>query len=464
MDIKSSLLNKFKGKKIGFVGIGVSHIEVMIMFSKIGLDVCAFDKKSEDYIGVDVIKKLKNNNIKIFLQDQYKCFFDCDVIFRTPGMNFFDKDLIYLRDKGKEITSEMEVFFEFCPCKIIGVTGSDGKTTTTTIISELLKKQGFIVHLGGNIGTPLLPIIFNINKTDFAVVELSSFQLISMKKSPQISLITNLSQNHLDVHKDMLEYISAKKNIFLHQNNSDKLILNFNDEISENFKPLVKSNLFWFNGSANMDRCCFIDEFGDIFVNNKETKTKIINKNNIKLVGEHNVLNYLAAIMTVIDLVSVDTIKFVSTEFNGVAHRMEYVDTINNISYYNDSIASSPTRTIAGLKSFNKKIVLIAGGYDKNLDYCDISKYVIEKVKVLVLMGETSKKIETSILNDENFKDQLQIIKVQTMEEAVIAATKNSNKNDFIVLSPASASFDLYKNFEKRGEHFKEIIKSLKGD
>ncbi len=385
-------------------------------------------------------------------------------------MNFFFEKISTARKKGIAVTSEMEIFFDYCPCPIIGVTGSDGKTTTSTLIYEMLKAQGKTVHIGGNIGEPLLPKIESISKNDIAVVELSSFQLISMRRSPETAIITNISPNHLDVHKDMNEYIDAKKQILLHQNAFSKTILNFSNEETRNMAKSVRGETIFFSGKESLqDMPCgvWVDEDKNIIytcAKHGNTKNEIImNTKDIRIPGKHNVENYLAAIAAIHDIVSTENIKKVARSFPGVKHRIEFVREINGVSYYNDSIASSPHRTISGtLSLFDKKIILIAGGYDKKIPFDSLAPKIAEKVSTLILLGQTSEKILGEIEKlPKNQTENLNIIKVNSMEKAVEKAKEIAKSGDIVVLSPACASFDLYKDFEERGNHFKNLVNSI---
>ena len=467
----TDFLNSLKNKKVMFCGIGRSNLPLIDIFTKHGIGVIAYDSKPQEKFDNNTIEKLKNNpQIKLCLGDESVWNMDIDVIIRTPGMNFFSEKITKAREKGIVVTSEMEIFFEYCPCHIIGVTGSDGKTTVSTLIYEMLKAEGKTVHLGGNIGEPLLPKIEAISKNDIAVVELSSFQLISMRKSPETAVITNISPNHLDVHKDMNEYIEAKKQIFLHQNAFSKTILNFSNDITKNMKNLVRGETIFFSRTEtlqNMHCSVWIDENKNIIYtqtkNGKPQNEKIINTSDIKIPGNHNIENYLTAIAAVRDMVSIENIKKVANSFPGVKHRIEFVREINGVSYYNDSIASSPNRTISGtLSLFNKKIILIAGGYDKKIPFDTLAAKIPEKVTTLILLGQTSEKILSEIEKLPKIQTKnLHIIKTHSMQEAVAKAKEIAKSGDIVVLSPACASFDLYKDFEERGDHFKKLVNAI---
>ena len=450
-----------KGKKIAFCGIGKSNLPLIYKFIEKGAEVYACDRRDRSQLAPGQAEELESAGAKLILGDGYLNNLNVDIIFRTPGMNYFLPELTEARKKGIVVTSEMEVFFDLCPCKIFAVTGSDGKTTTTTLIATMLKEQGYNVHLGGNIGTPLLPIIEEIGENDNAVAELSSFQLISMRKSPDVSVVTNVAPNHLDVHKTMDEYIDAKKNIFMHQNAFTRTVLNADNEITASFADEVRGTLSYFSYNSPVSRGAYLDG-DDICVADKNGVVKIMNKHEIRIPGEHNVENYLAAISAVWGYVDVETIVKVAREFGGVAHRIEFVREKDGVKYYNDSIATSPTRTIAGLKAFNQKLIVLAGGYDKHIPFEPLAPYAVEKIKVLILTGPTADAIEKAIRSDKNFDNcGMKILRSENLEQSVKMAHEIAKEGDIVSLSPACASFDAYPNFEERGNHYKKLVNEL---
>ena len=450
-----------KGKRVAFIGIGTSNLPLIKQFSDKGASVIACDRKGFEDLGENGVKA-KEYGARLKLGDDYLSDIDADIVFRSPGTPFYKDELVKLREDGKVLTSEMEVFFDLCPCTAIAVTGSDGKTTTTTIISEFLKAAGKTVHLGGNIGKPLLPEIEEIKPSDFAVVELSSFQLISMRKSPDIAVVTNLAPNHLDIHKDMQEYIDSKKNIVLHQNAFSKAVVNLDNDIANGFSEVVRGQLCKFSVKEKLGNGAYLDGT-TICYSDYGKVTKIMDISDIRIPGMHNVENYLAAISAVWGIVDTDTIVKVAKEFGGVAHRAEFVREYRGVKYYNDSIASSPTRTALGtLSLYDFKITIIAGGYDKHIPYEPLGPVINDKVKTLILLGDTAPKIEDAVKNADNYNaGEIKIINVTNMEEAVAAAVENTAEGDIVSLSPASASFGLYRNFEERGNHFKSIVNGL---
>ncbi len=461
MDKIKNYFENLKGKTVSLIGFGVSHRPVADMFLSHGVSVVVHDRKSEEQLR-DIIKKYEGKSIRFVLGENYLDDVSGDVVFRTPGMRPDNDIYIKAQKNGSRITSEMEEFFSLCPCRVVAVTGSDGKSTSTTLISKMLEKQGFKCYLGGNIGKPLLPEIENISTDDFAVVELSSFQLSSFAPAPFISVITNVAPNHLDWHKDMSEYIEAKKNIFRNQTSSSRLVLNFDNDITRNFSKQASARVSFFSLTNKVDNGTYLNENGDIIHSSDGKEEFVMNRKIIRIPGDHNVDNYMTAISAVWGLVSIDSIREVAETFGGVEHRMEFVREYNGVSYYNDSIATSPTRSIACLKAQDKPIVMIAGGYDKKVPYEPIAPYLANKVKILILMGKTAPKIKSALLNCSDYSsEKTRIIEVETMEDAVRAAVENSQRGDRVYLSPISASFDLYPNFEARGNHFKNIVNSL---
>lgn len=459
MDYKE-FFAKLKDKKIAVCGIGVSNTPLVYKFLDGGARVFVCDKRPREVLG-PIADELEQKGAELRLGEDYLKNLEADIIFRTPGMNYYLPELVKARENGIAVTSEMEVFFEVCPATVFAVTGSDGKTTTTTLIAKMLEAEGKKVYVGGNIGKPLLPIIDEIKPEDYVVAELSSFQLISMRKSPDVAVVTNVAPNHLDVHKDMNEYISAKKNILLHQNAFSRTVLNDDNEITRGFSSEVRGQFMHFSMKNPVPNGAWLAEDGTVYMAYRRMVAPIMHKSDIALMGEHNVANYLAAISAVWGYAGADSIVKVAKEFKGVEHRIEYVRTVDGVKYYNDSIASSPTRTIAGLKAFDSKIILIAGGYDKHIPFEPLAPYINEKVKVLILSGPTADKIEKAVKEDKSYSSQLKIFRSDSMETSVKIAKENAVPGDIVSLSPACASFDAFPNFAARGNRFKELVNNL---
>ncbi len=437
-----------KGKSVSVVGIGVSNTPLIKMLLGYGAAVTARDKKTAEELG-GIAEALSAMGVSLVLGEGYLDGITEEVIFKTPGQRFDAPQLLTAKEKGCIMTSEMEMFFALCPAPIIAVTGSDGKTTTTTLIYEMLKAGGFTCHLGGNIGKPLLSEVQSISPEDKVVVELSSFQLHTMTQSAHIAVVTNLSPNHLDWHISMSEYIAAKENVFACQNASDTLVINADNEITAGFAKKAKGKVVLFGKNAitgvhiKDNVICFAG-------------TPVLNAGDILLPGAHNVENYMAAIGAVWGMVDVPTIQRVAKTFGGVPHRIELVREVGGIKYYNDSIASSPTRTMACINAFDQKLIIIAGGSDKYIPFDNFGKALAQRAKALVLIGQTAGKIKAAVENAEGEKPP--IYQAKTLNDAVLAAKNAASAGDIVVLSPACASFDMFKNFEDRGNQFKECV------
>jgi len=450
-----SYFENLKDRSVTVVGIGVSHLPLIRLLIQKGAKVTACDRRED----LEERAELEALGVTLCLGENYLENLSGELIFKTPGMRFDHPALVKAVGEGSTLTSEMEVFFDLCPCKKIAVTGSDGKTTTTTLISEMLKRAGYTVHLGGNIGKPLLPEIESMSPEDIAVVELSSFQLHTMTKSPDIAVVTNLSPNHLDMHKGMEEYVDAKRNILRYQGENDTLVLNLDNEITRSFAKNAKAHVRFFSAKDKADiyyrNGVVTDAFG--------TPYTLMERGDIRLPGEHNVENYMAAIAAVRDLVKDEDILFVARNFGGVKHRIEFVREVSGVRFYNDSIASSPTRMLASVHAFDQKVILLAGGYDKKIPFDVLGTELPKCAKALYLTGHTAEKIRTAVENGPDYDPaMLPIVMCADYGEAVKKAYEGAESGDVIMLSPACASFDAFKNFEKRGEYFINCVKELK--
>ena len=450
MDAFDQYFNALRGKKIAVLGLGVSNRPLVQLLLEYGCDVTGCDRVTREKLDEPVLA-LERAGCHLRLGEDYLAGLQADVVFRTPGMHPGNPAICRLREQGAEITSEMDVFFRVAPCHLIAVTGSDGKTTTTTLIAEMLKAAGKTVWLGGNIGTPLLPLCRRMQAEDYAVVELSSFQLMDMTRSPQRAVVTNLAPNHLDVHKDMEEYVQAKKNIFRFQKPGDLLVLNADNAITAGFSGAGETHFFSRKAPTN----CVWQE-GDWIVRRGQ---KVLNVQDILLPGVHNIENYMAAMAAVEGLVSDECICSVAKNFGGVEHRIELVRIKDGVKFYNDSIASSPSRTIAGLRSFSQKVILIAGGDDKHIPYDVLGPEICAHVSRLFLCGATAGKIRTCVEAQPGQKPEM--VDCGDFDSAVQAAARAARPGDIVLMSPASASFDQFKNFMERGDRFKQLVKEL---
>lgn len=464
MEKAKLFFENIKNKRVALIGAGVSHFELIKLLCRKGIDVTVCDKTVKEKFDPVIYSELSECGARFVLGEGYlDALLDADIIFRTPGMYYNHPIFEKARAMGIVVTSEMECFFDLCPCKTYALTGSDGKTTTTTIVAELFKAEGKTVHLGGNIGKALLPIIEDVSPSDIAVVELSSFQLISMRESPDVAGITNITPNHLNVHGTMDEYIEAKCNLLYHQNAFSRTVLSFDNETTRRLSSIVRGKLSYFSRREKLDNGAFLRDDGMLCYCDYGKETEVVHMSEIRIPGIHNVENFLTAIAMTWGEVSVETVRNVAKDFSGVEHRIEFVRELDGVKYYNNSIASSPTRVLACLASFDQKQIVIQGGSDKGISFEPMADEICRKVKVLILMGETAQKINDAVAASSLFADSgLKIIRVNNMQEAVYAARENAENGDIVSLSPACASFDMYRMFEERGNHFKQLVNELK--
>jgi UDP-N-acetylmuramoylalanine--D-glutamate ligase len=460
----SEYLKSLHGKSVSVIGIGVSNIPLIRLLLEAGIPVRARDKRPAGEFGKE-LSELEQMGAVFILGPDYLKDLNENVIFRTPGLSPNTPELKRASESGSVVTSEMEAFFEVCSCPIIAVTGSEGKTTTTTLISELLTEAGFSVHLGGNIGNPLLSDAGHIKPSDYAVLELSSFQLMTMKSSPNIAVVTNITPNHLDYHSDMEEYVTAKMNIFLHQKDNDLLVLNSDYEQTKAFTENKKGRVRHFSRTERPKDGFFFDgEAISLIEYGKETH--VLDRTDVLLPGLYNIENIMAAFCAVYDIAGLDACRAAAKRFKGVEHRNEFILEKNGVKFINNTIATSPTRTIAELLSYERKVILIAGGYDKKIPYDALGPVIRDKVKILVLTGQTGPKIKAAVEQaslEQAFRPDSMpmIIEEPDFKKAVLAAASAAKPGDIVTLSPASASFDCFRNFAERGNAYKDIIRNL---
>ena len=451
-----------RNRKVAIIGLGVSNLPLMDYMHKYGAKVTVFDNRIIEDIPKEAIKKITDYAMDFsFGPNNLSKLKGFDIIFRSPSCLPTVPELQEEAKRGAIITSEIELLMRLCPAKIIGVTGSDGKTTTTTLIYEILRNNGYNCFLGGNIGTPLFTKLSEMTPDDIVVLELSSFQLMGMEISPDIAVITNITPNHLNVHSSYEEYIDAKKNIFKYQGQNGIVVLNYDNPITKNLDKEANGKVLFFSSKHKLDDGIILDD--DIIKEcNDKLRRHILNTNSVNLRGTHNYENICAAIGATKTLVNIEDAVKIVKEFKGVQHRIEFIKEIDGVKWYNDSIGTSPTRTIAGLKSFKERIVLIAGGYDKHLDYTPIAKPIVENVSNLILIGDTAPKIFDAVKEEaEKQNKDLPIYMCDKFEDIVTTAKKVAKPGEIVLFSPASASFDLFKNFEERGNKFKELVNNL---
>ena len=458
----SEYLDGLRGRRVAVIGAGVSNTPLIEALLAAGVDTTVCDRQAYGDIG-NAVSCFESLGAKLRLGNDYLENLNADVIFRTPGLMPWNRELREATLRGAVLTSEMEAFFEVCPCRIIAVTGSDGKTTTTSIIAEMLAKDGRTAHVGGNIGTPLLCKADEMNPEDIAVLELSSFQLITMKKSPDIAVVTNISPNHLDIHGDIEEYYEAKRNIYIHQDSDGIAVFNLDDDYTRIFSESAPGKALFFSRREKVRDGVYIDN-GIIYVTIDGSSEEIMPCGEILLPGVHNIENFMAAFAAVRGIVSRAVMRETGRTFRGVPHRIELVRELNGVRYYNDSIASSPTRTIAGLRAFDQKLILIAGGKDKGIEFDELGAEIVQHVKTLILTGLTAERIRGAVINAPGYSGTPEIIMREDFRDAVLTAAGSSEDGDVVLLSPACTSFDRFKNFEERGKMFTEIVRSISND
>lgn len=454
--------NYIKNRKVAIIGLGVSNLPLLDYFYEKKAKVTVFDNKEITEIPKEVMDKITDYSMDFSLGKKYLSkLVGFDLILRSPSCLPTIKELEEEEEKGAIVTTEVELLMKMCPCKIIGITGSDGKTTTTTLISEIIKGAGYTCHVGGNIGIPLFTKLAEIKPDDVVVLELSSFQLMGMEISPDISVITNITPNHLNIHKDYEEYIEAKRNIYRYQNKDGIVVLNYDNEITRESSIGVKGKVIFFSSKNKLDNGYMVD--GDkIKECDDKLRKHLLNTKDIIIRGIHNCENICAAIAATKTLVDMDTAVEICKNFKGVEHRIEFVKEINGVKWYNDSASSTPSRTISGLNAFDEEIVLIAGGADKNLDYEPIAKPILEKVKTLILMGQTAEKIFDTVKQEQDIeKKKLNIYMCNSLNQAIILAKRYSTQGQVVLFSPASTSFDMFKNMYDRGNQFKAIVEKM---
>ena len=454
-------MQSLTGKHVTVIGAGLSNRPLIERLARAGIDVTVRDKADAASLG-EFYTTYSAQGVKFCLGEDYLDGLDGDVVFRTPSFLPIQPVLEEATRRGAVVTSEMEVFFELCPCPVIAVTGSDGKTTTTTLIAKLMEAAGYTVWLGGNIGRPLLTDVDQIKPGDVAVLELSSFQLHSMTCSPDVAVITNIAPNHLDIHKDYQDYIDAKKQIFRNQKRGSRLVLNRDNAVTVACAPEAKGDVVWFSRQSAVEHGVYLRPDGMICANMDGAETEILPASELAVPGVHNVENMMTAFAAVWDRVSTEAMVSVAHSFTGVAHRLETVRVHKGVTYINDSIASSPDRTMAGLACFDERVILIAGGKDKGIPFDSLGPAVCRHVKRLYLTGWTADKIKTAVESAVEYTPGApEIFVIEDFKETILTAAAAAQPGDTVLLSPACTSFDRFRNFEERGNTFRKIVEEI---
>lgn len=464
MEYKNEKLEEFNNfldeKQVAIIGMGVSNIPLLDYFYDKNAKVTVF---STNALSDEIMAKINKYRYEVELgEDNLSRLKGFDIIFRSPSALPTKHEFQSAVKKGAILTSEIEMVLKLAPCKIIGVTGTEGKTTTTSLIYEICKKAGYNCFLGGNIGKPIFTKINQMKPEDIVILELSSFQLMGMTVSPNIAVVTNVFPDHLNVHKSYEEYQDAKKSIFRNQTEEGIVILNKDNEITEKFADEVKGKTIFFSSTKKLKNGYVYDREDGFIKKCTDGKCeKILNKNDIKLRGVHNYENICSALAATETVASKEAQIEAVKNFKGVEHRLEFVREIDGVKYYNDSIGTSPASTIAGLNAFDENIILLAGGSDKGLDYKEIGEVIAKKVGTLILTGPTAQKIEEATKQALSEEKSIEIIHTNNLEESVKVAKEKAKEGDIVLLSPASASFDAFKNFEERGNYYKTLVNNL---
>lgn len=431
MEFKNEKLEQFNkftsGKKIAIIGLGVSNLPLLDYFHDLACRISIFDNRIKDELDKDIIEKIDKYGIEYFGgENNLENLKGFDIIFRSPIVMPYRKEIKEEAERGALVTSEIEMVLKLTPSKVIGITGTEGKTTTTSIIYEIIKKAGYKCFLGGNIGKPIFTQIKDMRPEDIIVLEMSSFQLTNMDVSPQISVVTNIFPDHLNVHSSYEEYREEKKNIFKYQNEKGTVILNYDNEYTREFAKEANGKVIFFSSKEKLeDGFIYDNNDGMIKYCEDGVRRHLIKKEEIKLRGIHNYENICTALAATSSLVSLETAIEAIKEFNGVEHRLEFVREKNDVKWYNDSIGTSPASTIAGLNAFDENIILLAGGSDKGLDYKEVGETIANKVQTLILTGPTATKIEEATRKAPN-GEKVEICYVENLRRSCKTSKQKS--------------------------------------
>ncbi len=450
---------ELKGKKATVVGLGREGVALVRFLAARGAQITVSDMKTAEQLkgslaqieGLPVHLSLGGNRI----EDTE----EADIVYVSPGVPLDLPPLVAAQQRGIPISSSTVLFFQLCPAPIVGITGSSGKTTTTTLVGNIFQEAGRDVFVGGNIGLPLLDKLPEITEHSWVVLELSSFQLILMEQSPHAATITNITPNHLDMHPSMEHYIWAKTNILRYQTAQDFAVLNYDDPLMRSIAADCLSQVVFFSQTRELEPAGVFLRGGQVVIRHQGREETFLSTKDIELLGRHNIDNVLTAcaLATVCGIEAKPIARAVAS-FKGVEHRLELVMHINGVAYYNDSIATTPDRTIAGLRSFSQPVILLAGGRDKHLPMETLSEVVAERCKSVVLYGEAARSFEEALSAQPGHPE---VLRSPSFAEAVNTAHRLAVAGDVVLLSPACTSFDLFTDFEERGSEFKRLVASL---
>ena len=446
----------YENKNILVCGMAKSGISAALFLKEKGANVTLQDLKSKEAFGDTSC--IEDKGIVLYMGKNPDDIIEKqDVVVLSPGIPC---DLSFVKkayDLGKEVTGEIEVGYKFCPCPVAAITGTNGKTTTTTLTGEIFKAFCNTAVVG-NIGIPFTGEVDKLDEKSYAVLEASSFQLETIKDfKAHIAAVLNITPDHLNRHKTLETYIAMKERVFENQTEEDFLVLNYEDETCRDMKNRARGRVFFFSSARELDEGIFLKD-GNIIIKWDSFDETVININDIKILGTHNYENVMASVaIAVCAGIPMETIVRVVKDFKGVEHRIEYCGSPNGVDYYNDSKGTNPDASIKAVMAMVKPIVLIGGGYDKKADYTDWVKTFDGRVKHIVLIGETAGDIEKCCI--ENGFDAITVC--DTFEEAVAECAAKAEEGDCVLLSPACASWGMFDNFEQRGDLFKELVRKM---
>lgn len=452
-------LEKFKDKKIGILGCDVEGLATYNYLKKHGLSAVIFDQADKKSF-LDKNPEIKKDKPKTYLGPTYLEYLqEMDIIFKTPGIPILRPEIQTAIKKGVVFTSQTNFFFEASPAPIIGITGTKGKGTTSTLIYEILKSANKNVYLGGNVGVSPIGFLDNLTKDSVVVLELSSFQLQTLKTSPHIAVVLNITQDHLDYHKNINEYRKAKKSIVKYQNKNDYAVINADYSTSKQFSQSTIAQKLFFS-KIDPTNGCYVDENDNISLETSEGVVFIAKAKELLLRGRHNLENVTAAIEAAyLAGADIESIRETVRAFRGLEHRLELVGEIAGVRYYDDSFSTTPETAIAAIKSFSEPVVLILGGSSKGSDYTELGKIIGESnVKAIIFIGQTAEEISNKI--SDRYTGE-RIFGLKDMAEIVEEAASLAKSGEVVLLSPACASFGLFQNYKDRGDKFKQSIKTL---
>lgn len=448
-----------ENKNVLILGLGISGVSTVKALDKLGAKISISDLKEGSDLK-EYISQIKDMNVELFLGTNDVPLENIDLIIKSPGIPLTLDIIKKAGEKGIEVITDLELAYRInSNSNFIAITGTNGKTTTTILTGEFFKEAGFSTHVAGNIGVGILWDVINSKEDDIFVIEASSFQLESTTKlTPAISLILNITPDHLNWHNTLDNYIEAKKKVFRNQGNNEYTILNYDDLLLRSMKDEIKSNLIWFSVDNKLSKGIYIEE-GYIVINDGVNIKKVLQTDEVKILGKHNLENALASVsIGWIMGLDINVMKKVLRTFPGVEHRIEYVDTIDGIQFFNDSKGTNSDASIKAIEAVKAPIILIAGGMDKGTEFDDFILSFKDKVKALILLGETKEKIRNTAIK-HGFNN---IYMVKDMKEAVRKSYQIAEDADNVLLSPACASWDMYSSFEKRGNDFKQEVYSLR--